>query len=73
MADCYSNGQRQFTKYEELYCFPSNKGRVIPITKNDGRFGLVVCQDTIPKWCCYSSCYDILQLNPTAPSGYYIK
>ena len=71
MADCYSNGQRQFTKYEEFCCSPSNEGDIIPITKDDGRTGYVVCPDTIPKWCHYSSCYDILQLNPTAPSGYY--
>ena len=71
MTDCNSNGQRQFTKYEKLCCFPSNKGRFIPITKDNGRSGLVVCPDTIPKWCRYSSCYEILQLNPTAPSGYY--
>ena len=71
MTDCNSNGQRPFTKYEKLCCFPSNKGRFIPITKDDGRSGLVVCPDTIPKWCRYSSCYDILQLNPTALSGYY--
>ena len=71
MTDCNSNGQRQFTKYEKLCCFSSNKEHIIPITKNDGHSGLVVCQYTIPKWCRYSSCYKILQLNPTAPLSYY--
>ena len=51
MTDCDSNGQRPFTKYEELCCSPSSKGRFISITKDDGRSGLVVCPDTIPKWC----------------------
>ena len=72
MANCDSNGQRPFTKYEELCCSPSNKGRIIPITKDDGRSGLIVCPNTIPKWCRnVSLCYSILQSNPTAPSGYY--
>ena len=75
MTDCNSNGQRSFTKYEELCCSPSNKGDIIPISKDDGQSGLVVCPDTIPKWCPgvhnITSCYDILQSNQTAPSGYY--
>ena len=75
MADCYSNGQRQFTKYEELCCSLSNKGHIIPITKDNGQSGLVVCPDSIPKWCpevCnFTSCYDILQSTQTSPSGYY--
>ena len=75
MTDCNSNGWRQFTKYEELCCSPSNKGDIIPITKDDGRSGLVVCPDTIPKWCPgvrnLTSCYDVLQSNQNAPSGYY--
>ena len=75
MTDCDSNGQRQFTKYEELCCSPSNKGDIIPITKYDGRSRLVVCPDTIPKWCPgvrnFTSCFEILQSIQTSPSGYY--
>ena len=71
MTDCDSNGQRLFTKYEEFCCSPSNKGDVIHVTKDNGRTGYVVCPDNIPKWCPLSSCYDILQSNSTAPSGYY--
>ena len=75
ITDCDSNGQRQFTKYEELCCSPSNKAHIIPITKNDGHSGLVVCPDTIPKWCPgvrnFTSCFEILQSNQTSPSGYY--
>ena len=75
VTDCDSNGQRLFTRYEELCCSPSNKGDIIPIIKDDGRTGYVVCPDTIPKWCHIarnvSSCYSILQSNPTALSGYY--
>ena len=73
MADCDSNGQRSFTKYEALCCYPSNKGDIIRITKDNGQSGIVICPDTIPKWCPRdTSCYDILQSsNYTAPSGYY--
>ena len=71
MADCDSNGQRPFTKYEALCCSPSNKGDIIHVTKDNGRTGIVICPDTIPKWCPFSSCYDIQQSNFTAPSGYY--
>ena len=74
MTDCDSNGQRPFTKYEELCCSPSNKGDIIHVTKDNGHTGYVICPDTIPKWCPQniSSCYDIQQSNYTAPSGYYI-
>ena len=74
MTDCDINGQRSFTKYEELCCSPSNKGDIIHVTKDNGRTGYVICPNTIPKWCPQkiSSCYDILQtLSSTAPSGYY--
>ena len=71
MADCDSNGQRQFINYEKLCCSAPNKGKIIPIIKDSGRSGLVVCPDTIPKWCPKSSCYNILQSKPTALSGYY--
>ena len=73
MTDCDSNGLRIFTKYEELCCSPSNKGDIIHITKDSGHTGYVICPDTIPKWCPQniSSCYDLLQSNSTAPSGYY--
>ena len=71
MTDCDSNGYRPFTKYEALCCSPSNKGDIIHVTKNNGHTGYVICPDTIPKWCPINSCYDILQTNPTASSGYY--
>ena len=75
VTDCDNNGQRQFTKNEELCCSHSNKGDIIPVIKDDGRTGYAVCPDTIPKWCHIthnvSSCYDILQSNPIASSGYY--
>ena len=74
MTDCDRNGQRIFTKYEALCCSPSNKGDIIHVTKDKGQSGIVICPDTIPKWCpqSFSSCYDILQSNSTTPSGYYI-
>ena len=71
--DCHSFDQRPFTIYEELCCLPSNKGNVIRITKDNSctRY-VIVCSDTTPKWCCkFKSCYDILQSDPDAPSGYY--
>ena len=75
MDDCDSNGQRSFTKYEELCCSHSNKGDIIPIPKDDGCTGYEVCPDSIPKWCLgvhnFTSCYEILQSNQTPPSGYY--
>ena len=72
MADCDSNGQRSFTKYEELCCSPSNKEDIIHVTKDNGRTGYIICPDTIPKWCPHdTSCYDILQSYRSAPSGYY--
>ena len=73
MTDCDSNGYRSFTKYEVLCCSPSNKGDIIHVTKDNGRSGIVICPDTIPKWCPgnYSSCLELEQLYPSAPSGYY--
>ena len=71
MADCDSYGYRPFTKYEELCCSPSNKGDIIRVTKDNGQSGIVICPDTIPNWCPFSSCYDILKTYPSAPSGYY--
>ena len=73
MADCDSNGQRSFTKYEALCCSPSNKGDIIRITKDNGRSGIVMCPDTTPKWCLgnYSPCLELQQSYPSAPSGYY--
>ena len=74
MSDCDSNGYRPFTKYEALCCSPSNKGNIIRITKDNGQSGIVICPDTIPKWCFqeFSSYYDILQSLNSPPSGYYI-
>ena len=72
MADCNSNGYRPFTKYETICCSSSNKGDIIRVTKDNGRTGIVICPDTIPKWCPHkTSCYGILQSYPSAPSGYY--
>ena len=72
MTDCNSFGQRPFTTYEELCCSPSNKGDIIRVTKDNGRTGYVVCPDTIPNWCFeFKSCYDILQSDQDASSGYY--
>ena len=72
MTDCNSFGQRSFTAYEGLCCSPSNKGDIIRITKDNGRTDYVVCPDTIPKWCLeFKTCYDILQSDRDAPSGYY--
>ena len=72
MTDCNSFGQRSFTVYEGLCCSPSHKGDIIHVTKDNGRTGYVVCPDTIPKWCLeFKTCYDILQSDRDAPSGYY--
>ena len=72
MTDCDNNGHRPFTKYEALCCSLSNKGNIVHITKDNGRPGVVICPDTIPKWCPHeTSCYNILLLNYTATSGYY--
>ena len=37
MADCDSNGQRQFINYEKLCCSVPNKGKIIPIIKDSSR------------------------------------
>ena len=62
MTDYKSNGQRQFTKYEELYCSPSNKGGIIYVTKDNGHNGYIIFPDTIPKWCPqdFRPCYGVL-------------
>ena len=72
MTDCNSFGQRSFNAYEGLCCLSSNKGDIIRVTKDNGRTGYVICPDTIPKWCFgFKTCYDILQSDQDAPSGYY--
>ena len=58
--------------FEQYCCIPSNSGKKFKLRQNN-HINYILCPTTVPTSCSRysSSCNAILQVFPTAPSGYY--
>ena len=72
MADCNSNGH-QSSLYLQYCCLFSNRGKAFEIQGDNGHRVYILCPSTCPTSCpeFNTSCSQLYEVYPTAPSGYY--
>ena len=71
MTDCDNNGH-QPSLYLRVCCHPFNRGKSFKIQDEIGHKNYILCPSVPPTSCpTFSSCSQLHEVYPTAPSGYY--
>ena len=72
MADRHDNSH-QLSLYLKICCHPSNRGKSLKIQDEMGHKSYILCPSVLPTSCpaFNTSCSQLHEVYPTAPSGYY--